>query len=374
MKEEQLKIERVYSKTHEKVLHCTDPDSGLHAFVAIHDTTLGPALGGCRMWNYPTAQEALADALRLSAGMTAKSALAGVPFGGGKAVIMGDSRIAKTPEMMRAFGRFVESLEGQYISGEDVGISPADMMLAAQETDHIVGLPEGQFASGDPSPITAELVFRCTKGAAAQVFGAERLDGRTVAIQGLGHVGMVLAHLLHRAGAQIVAADRNAEVVERARQELDAAIVAPEEIHRTQADILAPCALGGVLNARTIPEVRAKLVCGSANNQLTDRACAQALQDRGITYCPDFVVNSGGLISVAREALRIGDPGWTQRKLDEAEKTFAELMDRSRRTGVLPQEAADEMVAHILEKARKQPRDAGHFANPVRGRVSARSD
>jgi len=359
-----MNIERIYSQTHEEVLHCKDPGSGLHAIIAIHDTTLGPALGGCRMWNYATAQEALSDSLRLSAGMTAKSALAGVPFGGGKAVIIGDSRTEKTPEMMRAFGRFVETLKGRYISGEDVGIGPEDMMQAARETNYIVGLPEGPFASGDPSPVTAELVFRCMKVAAAQVFGSADLSGRRVALQGLGHVGWALAELVHAAGARIVAADPNASAAERARMALNADIVAPEDIHRTATDILAPCALGGVLNAQTIPEIKAKLICGSANNQLSDPDLAQDLQDRGITYCPDYVVNSGGLISVAREALRIKDSDWMRQKLDVAEKAFASLMARSRRKGLLPLAAADKMVAQILEDARKNRRPKVAIAGP----------
>jgi len=360
-----MRIEQVHVQTHEKVLHCTDSDSGLNAFIAIHDTTLGPALGGCRMWNYASAQEALSDALRLSAGMTAKSALAGVPFGGGKAVIMGDSRTEKTPEMMRAFGGFVETLKGEYIAGEDVGITPQDMLLAARETDHIVGLPEGPFASGDPSPVTAELVFRCMKAAGALVFGSDDLRGKKVAVQGLGHVGWVLANLLYQAGARIVAADPNTVVTEQARAKLSAEIVAPEEIHRTMADILAPCALGGSLNPQTIPEITAKLICGSANNQLEDPAGAQQLHDHRITYCPDYVVNSGGLISVAREALRIKDADWTRRKVAEAEKTFAALMIESRRQGLLPQVAADRMVARILAKARnRQPGDVDQFGIP----------
>lgn len=361
-----MNIERLHSQTHEQVLHCSDPASGLHAIIAIHDTTLGPALGGCRMWNYATAQDALSDALRLSAGMTAKSALAGVPFGGGKAVIMGDSRTKKTPEMMRAFGRFVESLDGRYYSGEDVGMTPGDMMHAARETRYIVGLPEGPFASGDPSPVTAELVFRCMKVAASGVFGADDLRGKCVAVQGLGHVGWALAELSHQGGARLVVADLNTAAVERARERMSARIVAPTEIHRAEADILAPCALGGVLNGHSIPEIRATLICGSANNQLADPELDQVLQSRGITYCPDYVVNSGGLISVAREALRIKDTSWVRQKLDAAEKTFAALMRQSRQNGLSPQAAADKMVARILEAARKgAPHTGGDFPMSV---------
>lgn len=362
-----MNIRQIHSETHEKVMYCDDPHSGLRAFIAIHDTTLGPALGGCRMWNYDSDEAALADALRLSAGMTAKAALAGVPFGGGKAVIMGDSRTDKTPELMRAFGRFVETLNGAYISGEDVGISPADMMEAARETRHVVGLPEGPFASGDPSPVTADLVVRCMKVAAAQIFDSADLTGKRVAVQGLGHVGFVVADLALAAGARIVAADPNAQAVDRARRCLNAGIVSPDEVHRTGADIFAPCALGGILNRQTIPEIRARIVCGSANNQLARPECAQDLQDRGITYCPDYFVNAGGLISVAREALRIEDEAWTCQKLDEAEHTFAALMTESRRSGLLLQKVADRRVSETLSRARaKDPDDRPIDTSAVR--------
>lgn len=351
-----MKIERIYSQTHEKVLSCTDPVSGLRAFIAIHDTTLGPALGGCRMWHYDNAQEAMADALRLSAGMTAKSALAGVPFGGGKAVIMADPRTEKTPEKMRAMGRFIESLKGEYISGEDVGMTPQDLLFAAEETEHVVGLPEGPYASGDPSPVTAEGVFRCMRTAARLRLGSADLAGLTVAVQGLGHVGMVLAEKLSAAGARLIVADPNKAATARAARDLGARVVLPEEIVAVDSDIFAPCALGGVVNAESLGKLTARVVCGSANNQLASPDCAAALHSRNILYCPDYVVNSGGLISVAREALRIKDTGWMDAKLDEAVNTFAKLAKRALKEKRPPLDVADRMVADILAEARDHPK------------------
>lgn len=350
-----MKIEQIHTPTHEKVLFCRDDASGLRAFIAIHDTTLGPSLGGCRMWRYDTAQEALADALRLSTGMTAKSALAGVPFGGGKAVILGDPKTGKTPEKMRAFGRFVEHLNGAYITSEDVGMTPRDLAYAAEETEYVVGLQTGRFATGDPSPVTADGVFRCMQVAAKTRLGSADLSGVTVAIQGLGHVGMVLAQMLNAAGARIVAADPNTDATRQAAQELRAEIVAPDDIPTVDAEIFAPCALGGSLNAKSIPTLKAKLVCGSANNQLAKPEDAQVLASRGILYCPDYVVNSGGLISVASEALKIEDLNWIERKLSSAVQTFAQLLVRADREHCLPLDAANGIVADILRTAPKRP-------------------
>ncbi|GGE37266.1 Glu/Leu/Phe/Val dehydrogenase dimerization domain-containing protein [Actibacterium pelagium] len=350
-----MKIEQISTPTHETVMSCNDPESGLQAFIAVHDTTLGPSLGGCRMWKYDSAADALADVLRLSAGMTAKAALVGVPFGGGKAVIMGDPHTEKTPEKMRAFGRFVEALGGRYISAEDVGMSPADMMIAAQETSYMTGLPDGPLASGDPSPYTAELVFRCMKSALLQVFGASDLIGRRVAVQGLGHVGRSLAERLHQAGAQLIVADINAEATGWAAGTLGAEIADPQAIHRAEAEIFAPCALGGTLNAETIPEISAAIVCGSANNQLAVDADADRLAARGMLYCPDYVVNSGGLLSVAREALKVTDLDWTLRKLDTAAEKFSSLLAFAQQKSISPVDAADQMVEAILHEARQGP-------------------
>jgi len=355
-----MQIDPIPSQSHERVLRCTDDASGLVAFIAIHDTTLGPALGGCRMWRYDTEQAALADVLRLSEGMTAKAALAGLPFGGGKAVILGDPRRDRTEARLRAFGRFLATLEGAYVTAEDVGMTPQDMAVIARESPHVVGRAEGRFAAGDPSPVTAEMVARCMEAAARAHLGADGLGGLRVAVQGLGHVGLPLAGRLARAGAHLVAADPDPDAT-RAAAGLGARIVAPGAILETEADILAPCALGGVLDSGTIPRLRARLVCGSANNQLATAGDAGRLHARGILYCPDFVVNSGGLIAVAREALRISEAGWVETRIAAAVETFARLVARAARSGCPPLEVADAMVAEILRQRHARPAatDAG---------------
>ncbi|MAU45060.1 MAG: amino acid dehydrogenase [Yangia sp.] len=348
-----MHIEKITTGTHEEVLFCTDERSGLRAIIAVHDTTLGPALGGCRYWRYDGVEDALADAMRLSAGMTAKAALAGVPFGGGKAVIMADPQHEKTPAMMRAFGRFIETLNGRYITGEDVGVSPADMAHVAEETAHVAGLTTGRFASGDPSPITAEGVFRCMKLAAAQVFGSDSLRGRIVALQGLGHVGLSLAGKMRADGAQVVAADMNPKAVEAAR-DLGVQIVAPDRILTQEADILAPCALGSVIDHDSIAGLKVRMICGAANNQLATPDCAQELHRRGILYCPDYVVNAGGLINIAREALQIGDADWASDKLEAAVANFGELIAWAAKDRRPPLEEADAMVQKILQDGWRQ--------------------
>lgn len=347
-----MQIDRIRSETHEQVLRCHDAPSGLTAYIAVHDTTLGPALGGCRMWRYDSEDDALADVLRLSQGMTAKAALAGLPLGGGKAVIPGDPRSEKTEARLRAFGRFVDTLRGLYITAEDVGMTPQDMAVISAETGHVAGREGGPFAAGDPSPVTADLVFRCMEAAARHRLGAPSLEGLHVAVQGLGHVGLPLARRLAKAGAHLTAADTHDTAI-RAASELGARIVAPDAILGSEADILSPCALGGVLDAETIPHLRAGIVCGSANNQLSTPQDADRLQARGVLYCPDFVVNSGGLINVAREALRIAEAGWVRHRLAQAAETFAALLDRAEAESRTPLAVAEAMVADIL-------REAGH--------------
>ncbi|WP_068111921.1 Glu/Leu/Phe/Val dehydrogenase dimerization domain-containing protein [Tropicimonas marinistellae] len=349
-----MHIEEIATRTHEQVLFCDDPDSGLKAFIAVHDTTLGPGLGGCRMWHYDNAQQALADAMRLSAGMTAKAALASLPFGGAKGVIMGDSRTEKTPQKLRAFGRFVEALNGAYTTGEDVGMSPRDMAVVAEETTHVTGLDSGRYASGDPSPVTAEVVYRCMKLAAAQRFGTPDLGGRRVAVQGLGHVGMALTARLRAEKAEILAADVNPAATDRAATEFGATILSPEEIATADADIFAPCALGGVLDSETAAALRARIVCGAANNQLAAPQIAEALFARGVLYCPDYVVNSGGLISVASEVLRIDDETWIDGRIAAALDVFRDLLTRAATEHLAPLTVAERMVASILAEANRQ--------------------
>ena len=288
---------------HERVALCSDPESGYRGIIAVHSTALGPALGGTRFWNYASDEEALTDALRLSRGMTYKNALADVPFGGGKSVIIGDNRTREREKIFHAHGRFVETFGGGYITAEDVGTSPADMELCRAETQRVAGLTG---RSGDPSPFTAHGVFRAMQAAAQFRWGADSLAGRTVALQGLGNVGVNLARELRDAGAQLVVTDVDPERARRAADELGAASVAPEEIYGVAADVFAPCALGGVLNDETLTQLKVEIVCGAANNQLLEARHGDALDAHGILYAPDYAANAGGVINGCRELL-----GWT---------------------------------------------------------------
>jgi leucine dehydrogenase len=295
-------FERMSRHDHEQFVLCYDEGSGLKAIIAIHDTTLGPALGGSRMWPYASEDEALEDVARLSRGMTYKAAAAGLNLGGGKAVIIGDPRRDKSEAMFRAFGRFIQGLAGRYITAEDVGTTVPDMVHVRMETQYVTGIPSALGGSGDPSPFTALGVFRGMKACAKKVFGSEDLGGRRVAIQGMGSTGYYLASYLKEEGAKLVVTDIDAERVKRAVTDLGAEAVAPEAIYDADVDVFSPAALGGIINDDTIPRLRAKIVAGSANNVLGDEEKHGAeLQKRGILYAPDFVINAGGLINVANE-------------------------------------------------------------------------
>ncbi len=291
-------MEIMRSEGHEQVVFCNEPVSGLRAIIAIHDTTLGPALGGCRMWPYRSLDDAVTDALRLSRGMTYKNSAMGLSLGGGKAVIIGDSRKDKTEELFRAFGKFVHSLGGRYYTAEDVGISPTDMGFVRLETPYVAGLAE---TSGDPSPVTAYGVFVGMKAATKLVLGTRSLKGLHVAIQGLGHVGYYLAKHLKEEGARLSVSDIYDDRLRIAKDEFGADIVPPEQIHKLDCDIYSPCALGAVLNDTTIPEIRAKIVAGAANNQLAEPRHGEMLAKLGILYAPDFVINGGGVVNCAQE-------------------------------------------------------------------------
>lgn len=287
---------------HERVLFCSSPETGLKAIIAVHSTVLGPGLGGVRMWPYKNMDEALTDVLRLSRGMTYKAAAAGLNLGGGKAVILGDPKKDKSEALFRSFGQFVESLNGLYITAEDVGTGMDDMEIILSETRWVTGVSPSQGGGGDPSPVTAFGVLQGMKAAAQWSYGDGSLAGRTVAIQGLGNVGFHLATYLKQEGASLIAADIDPERTSRAREELGAEIVSVDQILGVDCDVLAPCALGATLNERTIPALRCKIVAGAANNQLADEdRDGQALHDRGILYAPDFVGNAGGLINVYNE-------------------------------------------------------------------------
>jgi len=318
---------------HEAVHAFHDAAAGLSCLIAIHSTARGPASGGVRMWPYPDDQAAIDDALRLSRAMSYKNAMAGIDFGGGKTVIIGDSRTDKTPAMFEALGRAVESLGGRYWGAEDVGISPTDLAWARTTTRYMAGLEGHPAASGDPSPVTAEGVRRGIALCVARALG-KPLSEVTVAIQGVGHVGAVLAGKLAADGARLVVCDYNAAAAAEVAARTGARVVAPEAIFDTGAEVFAPCALGGAISAATLPRLTAKVIAGGANNQLADPAAGQALYDAGVLYAPDFVINGGGIINVAAEigALQRGepyDPAWVESKLTAMIATLSDVLDRS---------------------------------------------
>lgn len=292
-------FESLEKHEYEQVVYCYDKASGLKAIIVIHDTTLGPALGGLRIWNYATEEEALEDALRLAKGMTYKNAAAGLNLGGGKAVMIGDPKTVKTEAALRAFGRYVESLNGRYITAEDVGTTETDMDYIHIETDYVTGTSSGGI--GDPSPVTSYGIYQGMKATAQAAFGSDSLKGKTVAVQGVGMVAYGLCKHLHEEGANLVVTDINEVAVERAVNDFGAKAVAPEDIYSVDCDIFSPCALGGVINDTTIPQLKAKAIAGSANNQLLDNRHGDLLDEKGIVYAPDYVINSGGVINVSDE-------------------------------------------------------------------------
>jgi leucine dehydrogenase len=319
---------------HEGVHAFFDEKTGLKCVIAVHSTVRGPAAGGCRMWPYPTAEAALEDALRLSRAMSYKNAMADLELGGGKAVIIGDSRSQKTPALFEAFGRAVDAVAGRYWTAEDVGVSPADLTHARKHTRYVAGLEGHPAASGDPSPVTAEGVFRGARLCVRRALGRD-LDGVTVAIQGVGHVGGFLADKLHAAGAKLVITDVNEDLLAEVAGRTGAKVVAPGAIFDADAEVFAPCALGGAVNAETLPRLKARVIAGGANNQLADAEVGRAVFEHGILYAPDYVINGGGIINVAGEirALARGeafDPAWVQAKLDRLVQTLDEVLDRSK--------------------------------------------
>jgi len=340
-------------RDHEQLLYRHDRQSGLKAFIAIHDTTLGPAAGGCRMWDYDTELDAQKDVLRLSRGMSFKNAVAGLELGGGKAVIMGNSRSGKSEALFRALGRMIDSLGGRYISAEDVGITVGDMEIAAEETPYVAGLTKGENASGDPSPATATGVFLGIKSAVKHKLGSDNLDGLTIAVQGVGHVGYYLCRHLHQAGARLVVSDINREALDRVAQEFGAEIIATDQIISVEADVLSPCALGAIVNDRSIDRIKARIIAGSANNQLARDDHGQALMDRNILYAPDYVINAGGIINVAAETRGAYDVNWVNAKVDKIYDTLKVIFDRSVSESRPTNRIADELAQEIIEKARK---------------------
>ncbi len=293
-------FERIYDDNYEQIIFCHDKNTGLKAIIAMHSTALGPATGGCRMWNYRSEEEAVTDVLRLSKGMTYKASISNLPLGGGKSVIMGDAS-QKTPELLKRFGDFVETLQGNYITAKDVGINSADLKMIKSRTKHILGIAGEADSSGDPSPVTAWGVFNGMKACAEKTFGTKSLKGMRIALQGLGAVNYHLAQHLHQDGAKLIGCDIAPNAVARAKAEFGIEAVDPEAIYSVDCDIFSPGALGAVLNDRTIPQLKCKVIAGAANNQLATENHGEILLKRGIAYAPDYAINAGGLINIFHE-------------------------------------------------------------------------
>ncbi len=334
---------------HEQVVFGRDADAGLKAIIAVHDTTLGPALGGCRMWPYASEGEALADALRLSRAMTFKHALAGTGQGGGKAVVIGDPKVGKSPALLRALGRFIDTLGGRYVTAEDVGTSVADMDELRRTTRHVAGFAKG--GSGDPSPATAYGVFCGIKAAVRHKLGRDDLGGLRVAVQGLGHVGYALCGHLHEAGARLFVADIDDDASQRAVDAYSAVAAAPDEIHALDVDVFAPCALGGALNDFTIPHIKAPIVAGGANNQLARESHGQELAARGILYAPDYVINAGGVINIS--LANDYDRDRAMRKAEKISDTLTQIFDRADADGLPTNAVADRLARERIAAARR---------------------
>lgn len=331
---------------HEQVIFCYDDKTGLKAIIAVHSTTLGPALGGCRLWNYQSDTEALTDVLRLSKGMTYKAAVAGLNLGGGKSVIIGDAKKVKSEALFRAFGRFVDSLGGKYLTAEDVNIKVEDMEHIAKETKYQTGASTG---SGDPSPMTALGVFHGIRASIKEKYDKEDLDGVKVAIQGCGNVGSYLAKHLHESGAQLFVSDIDPEKAKKLQTDFGANISPLEEIHSLDVDVYSPCALGGGLNDKTIPEIKAKVIAGGANNQLLQEAQhADMISKNNILYAPDYVINSGGIINCYREIAGY-DKKAAEIKTAGIYDTLLEVYSLSKTQNISTVQAANEVAKDRLK-------------------------
>ncbi|MEO0311289.1 MAG: hypothetical protein RIQ89_946 [Bacteroidota bacterium] len=334
---------------HEQVVFCYDKATGLKAIIAIHNTTLGPALGGTRMWKYASEAEAINDVLRLSRGMTYKASISGLQLGGGKAVIIGDAKKEKTPELFRAYGRFIETLNGKYISAEDVGTSVADMEQVRKETKHVTGLAEGNGGSGDPSPVTAYGVYMGMKASAKEMWGNDSLNGKIVAVQGVGHVGENLVRLITSEGAKVYITDINQDQLAKVSKEYGATVVSKDDIYEIGMDIYAPCALGATVNTATLAKLKCAIIAGAANNQLENEDVhAKLCAEKGILYAPDFLINAGGLINVFSEIKgydRNKSMDQTQKIYDTTLSIFAKAKAEKITTAAAAKMIAEERIA-----------------------------
>lgn len=332
---------------HEQLLFCNDNATGLKAIIAVHNTVLGPALGGTRMWNYTNEMEALNDVLRLSRGMTYKNAISGLNLGGGKAVIIGDSRTMKSEALFRRFGKFVNSLAGKYITAEDVGINPTDMNWVAMETNHVVGLPG---KSGDPSPVTAHGVYMGMKACAKIQFGSDDLAGKKIAVQGVGHVGEYLVASLAKENADIYITDIHEPTLQRVAQQYGAKVVGLNDIYDIDMDIYAPCALGATVNDDTLNRLKCSIIAGAANNQLqNENIHGVELMSRGIIYAPDYAINAGGVINCYGEVKGL-EAAWAMGQADAIYDTIFNIVSRSKSENIPTYQIANKMAEERIEQ------------------------
>jgi leucine dehydrogenase len=337
---------------HESVHYFVDDATGLRAIVAVHSTALGPGAGGTRRWVYNNDAEALTDVLRLSRGMTYKNAVAGLAFGGGKAVILASDDAPKSAELFRTFGRFVDSLGGRYITAEDVGCSVEDMRYVGEETEFVSGLPKsGDHAGGDPSPWTALGCFQGIEAAVAARLGTDSVEGLQIAVQGVGHVGLHLCRMLHEAGAELFISDVNRDNIKLTLDAVPATIVPPTELLFADVDVLAPCALGNILTSTTIPDIKARVIAGAANNQLSTPADGARLAEREILYAPDYVINAGGIISVAAEYYGNSSEDDVRADVGRIKDRLEEIFAQAQETGRPTNELADELARRLVAKA-----------------------
>ncbi len=339
---------------HEQIVFCNDKDTGLKAIIGVHNTVLGPALGGTRMWNYATEWDALNDVLRLSRGMTFKAAITGLNLGGGKAVIIGDAKTQKTPELMKRFGEFVHSLGGKYITAEDVGMETSDMDLVHSVTPHVTGISESLGGAGNPSPVTAYGVYMGMKAAVKESFGSDSLEGRTVLVEGIGHVGEVLVSHIADEGGKVLISDINQARLEEVSKKYGATIFTGDDVYSTQADVYAPCALGATINNNTIDKLNVKVVAGAANNQLADEnAHGNRLRERGILYAPDFLINAGGIINVYAEVAKY-DRAEIMRKTENIYDTTLEIFAKAKSDDCSTHDAALKIALERIAQRKAQ--------------------
>ena len=338
---------------HEEVVFINETAVGLKAIIAIHDTTLGPALGGCRMWAYEQESDAIRDVLRLSRGMTYKAAILDCGLGGGKSVIIGDPYTEKTPQMLQAMGRWIATLDERYIVGEDIGTNPSDMKEIRAETRCVSCLRKEDGGYGDPAPLTALGVFSAMRAGVEHSFGSDDFSGLRVAVQGIGNVGSSLCRLLHEAGAKLTISDVNVDRLGEIVKAFGAEVVEADDIYSVDAQVFAPCAMGAILNDTTIPQLKARVVAGAANNQLDESRHGQMLAEQNITYMPDYVTNGGGLVSCAAEWYRT-DPAEIPGRVQKIYDTSLSILDRASVDGTTPAEAADIIAAERIAKGKKQ--------------------